>query len=154
MRKKKYEVTDIEQIEAIIKQAHVCRLALTDGIIPYIVPLNFGYKRGSLFFHSGHAGLKMEMLAKNPKVCFEMDIEHKMIKKDSPCSYSMKYKSVIGFGEARIIEDNARKKEALNCIMGRYFDGPLEYKEESFKRTAIIEVIIDTLTGKNAFSDD
>jgi len=119
MRRKKYEVTDIEQIEAIIKKAHVCRLAFTDGKTPYIVPLNFGYKRGSLFFHSGHVGLKMEMLAKNPRVCFEIDIEHKMIKKDVPCAYSMNYKSVIGFGDGHIIEDKARKKEALDCIMSR-----------------------------------
>ena len=154
MRKKQYEVTDIEQIEAIIKKAHVCRLAFTDGKTPYIVPLNFGYKRGSLFFHTGYTGLKMDMLAKNPQVCFEIDIEHKMIKKEMPCAFNMNYESVIGFGEARIIEDKERRKEALDCIVSRYFDGSLEYQEEKLKKTAVIEVLIDTLTGKNAILDD
>ena len=98
MKNKKYEITDIEeQIEAIIKQAHICRLAFTDGKIPYIVPLNFGYKQGCLFFHTGYTDLKMEMLANNPRVCFEIDIEHKMIKREMPCAFSMNYKSVIGF---------------------------------------------------------
>jgi len=30
----------------------------------------------------------------------------------------------------------------------------LEYKEESFEKTAVVEVVVDTLTGKNAVSDD
>ena len=152
MRKKKYEVNDIEQIELIIKKAHICRIAFTDGKTPYIVPLNFGYKRGSLFFHTGHTGLKMDMLAKNSRVCFEMDIEHKMIKKEIPCSFSMHYKSVIGFGEAHIIIDKTKKKKALDCIMSRYIDGAMEYKEENFNRVAVLEIVIDTMTGRNAIA--
>ena len=46
MRKKEREITDIAAIESIIQRADVCRIALADGNIPYIVTMNFGYSGG------------------------------------------------------------------------------------------------------------
>ena len=42
MRRKDREITDREEILAIIRKCDVCRIALNDGDYPYIVPLNFG----------------------------------------------------------------------------------------------------------------
>jgi len=44
MRRKEKEITDIGEIEGIIKRAGVCRLGLVDGNTPYVIPLNFGYE--------------------------------------------------------------------------------------------------------------
>ena len=42
MRRKDREVTDFEELIAIMKKCDVCRIALNDGGYPYILPLNFG----------------------------------------------------------------------------------------------------------------
>lgn len=42
MRRADRKVTDELEIEAIIRKADVCRIALVDGDLPYIVTLNFG----------------------------------------------------------------------------------------------------------------
>jgi len=62
MRRREKQITDRSQIEAIIARSQVCRLALSDGGQPYIVPLCFGYRRSRLYFHSAAAGRKIDIL--------------------------------------------------------------------------------------------
>ena len=50
MRRKDREITDRSKLEKIIKKSRICRLAMVDGNVPYVVPLNFGYCDGTLFF--------------------------------------------------------------------------------------------------------
>ncbi len=151
MRKKEYEITDFTEIEAILRKAEVCRLAMTDGALPYIVPLNFGYRDGKLYFHTGQAGRKIDTLKKNPMVCFEVDIDAELIPADVACGYGMRYRSVVGTGRAEFVEDPAGKREALDIIMAHYSMGEAwEYRERSFERTCVIRVSIDSITGRKA----
>ena len=56
MRRKEKEITITKEIEKILKESKVCRLAMVDEDKPYIVPMNFGYSNGYLFFHSAKQG--------------------------------------------------------------------------------------------------
>ena len=60
----------------------------------------------------------------------------------------MKYRSVIGFGKAELIEDIEPKRRAINIIMQNYFEGFFKYPEESIKNIVIIKVEIESMTGK------
>lgn len=51
MRRSEKEIKDTAIIEGILDQAKVCRIAVCDDNIPYIVPLNFGYKNRVLYNH-------------------------------------------------------------------------------------------------------
>jgi len=102
MRRKDREIEDRAELESIISAANVCRLAMSENDRPYIVPLCFGYKNDNLYFHSAGEGKKLEMLRKNKYVCFEMDIDHELVRADLPCESEMKYRSVIGFGQASL----------------------------------------------------
>jgi uncharacterized protein len=148
MRRKDREIKSREEIEAIIEKSLVCRLGMADGNEPYIVPLSFGYAGGSLFFHSAKEGRKLDILRKNNRVCFEMDAAGEMVKGERACDWGVKFKSVIGFGKAFIIEDEELKRSALDVIMAHYGTGPFEYGTEKLKRTAVIKVEIESMTGK------
>ena len=50
MRRKDREITDLRQIEEILEEAQIVRVAMSDGDSPYVVPLNYGYEPGKLFF--------------------------------------------------------------------------------------------------------
>lgn len=151
MRKKEYEITDFSEIEKIFGSAWVCRLGLVDGRTPYIVPMNFGYRDRALYFHTGHAGKKIDILRNNPLVCFEVDIDAAPIRSATACGWSMAYRSVVGTGTARFIEDATGKKEALDIIMAHYDDaGAWEYREQSFDKACIIRVEIETVAGRKA----
>ncbi|RLC18093.1 MAG: pyridoxamine 5'-phosphate oxidase family protein [Deltaproteobacteria bacterium] len=150
MRRKEKEITDIKEIEKFLHQSNVCRLAMVDGDKPYMVPLNFGYHDGCLFFHSAKEGRKIDLIKKNPNVCFEFDQLIKFKKAKIACDWGVEYKSVIGSGKAQLLDDLEEKIEALNIIMAQYSDRMFEYPEKMLEKTIVIKVQIDSMTGKQS----
>lgn len=82
MRRKDREVTDFETILGIIDECNIIRIGLADGDFPYIVPLNFAYtvsdQQIEFYVHGTMAGRKYELMNKNRKCSFEMDIPLEM----------------------------------------------------------------------------
>jgi nitroimidazol reductase NimA-like FMN-containing flavoprotein (pyridoxamine 5'-phosphate oxidase superfamily) len=150
MRRKEKEITDKELIEDIILSSSVCRLALSDNNHPYIIPLCFGYEDNTLYFHSAPEGKKLDMLKNNSNVCFEFDIDHRIVKAEDACGWSMSYRSVIGFGKASIIDDPKAKIKAIHAIIQRYAGKPLPYSKATLHHTVIIKVEIERITGKKS----
>ena len=150
MRRADKEITSRAEIEGIIRRSLVCRLALADENRPYIVPLCFGYKDNSLYFHSAVQGKKIDIIKKNNRVCFEFDIDYEVIKADKACEWGMQYKSVVGFGQASFLEDYESKRQALDIIMKQYSGESSAYPETKLKHTVIIKVEIEQMTGKQA----
>ena len=150
MRRSEREIADRSAIEEIISRSKVCKLALCDGRIPYIVPMCFGFKDNTLFFHSAPKGKKIDILKKNPNVCFEFDILTQVIQSAKACKWGMKYKSVIGFGTASFIAEDNLKRQAFDIIMNQYADGSFLYEEASLKSAIIIKVDIHSMTGKQS----
>jgi len=60
----------------------------------------------------------------------------------------MRYRSVIGFGSAAFVEAPEDKRNSLDLIMRHYHQEPFAYPEATLKRTAIIKVEIEEMTGK------
>ena len=152
MRRKEREIIGIDEIEAIISRCDVCRIALADDNIPYIVTMNFGYSAGAerkLFFHCAVDGRKIDMIRKNNYVCFEMDADHNLKSGREACDFNMKYSSVVGWGDISIVNDDEEKREGLNSIMNHYTNyTEFTYKQDVFKRTTLLKLIIKTMTGK------
>jgi nitroimidazol reductase NimA-like FMN-containing flavoprotein (pyridoxamine 5'-phosphate oxidase superfamily) len=168
MRRNDREITDRDEIGAILHGAMVCRLGLADGDGPYIVPMSFGYEDGVLWLHSAPEppenrsgsspgssmevsdGKKIAMIRKDPRCCFEADICDRVIRRDNPCSWGMQYRSVIGFGRAEIATDPEEKRHGLTCIMRHYGGGTREFSEKDLHRVAVIRIDIESMTGKKA----
>lgn len=150
MRRKDREITEPAEIEAIIQEAKVCRLAMVDDGQPYVVPLNFGYRDNTLFFHSASSGRKIDVLKKNGRVCFEMDLVDEIKAAEEACDWGIRYRSVIGFGNATLLDDPDEKCEALDTIMGQHSNETFTYPASKLKATAVIRVDIERMTGKRA----
>jgi len=150
MRRSEKEITDESAMEAIIHASLVCRLALSDGNQPYIVPLCFGYQDRTLYFHSALEGKKIDILKKNNRTCFEFDVNSEIIKAEKACKWGMKYQSVIGFGKAVLVENIAEKKKALNIIMNHYSDRDFQFTDKAIKKIAVIKIEIEGMTGKHS----
>ncbi|MBN1883772.1 MAG: pyridoxamine 5'-phosphate oxidase family protein [Deltaproteobacteria bacterium] len=156
MRKKEREITDPAGIRDVLTRAVVLRLGLFDGRTPYIVPVNFGYDgKAALFIHSGHEGWKMEILKHHPRVCFEAEVDVAVIppvKPDNHCGFSMAYRSVIGFGVASILDDPARKIDALKTIVRHLSPerspDDIVFPDGTVEATAVVRIDIDSMTGK------
>jgi len=150
MRRGDKEIADRAELDRIIDQASVLRLGLIDGSRPYVVPLNFGRDGDELWMHSFPGGLKLECIRRNPSVCVEIDHFVSIITGANACGgWSARYDSVIGFGTAEIVEDEAEKERGLRVIMGKY-SGRDDWEFSMLKTTAVIRVRLDSLTGKHS----
>lgn len=142
--------TDRDVIEPIIRQAAVCRIGLCDGGQPYVVPVCFGYEDGVLYFHSSVRGRKVDVLRRNNAVCVEFDIDQEIVKAERACKWGIKYRSVIGFGEASFVEEAGAKRRALDIIMAHYGGEPQDYPEATLAKTAIVRIEVRDATAKIA----
>jgi uncharacterized protein len=148
MRRSEKEIKDRTAIDAIIRQCRVCRLGLSDGEEPYIVPLCFGYDGEALYFHSAPEGRKIDILRKNNQVCVEFDISGGMKEAEQGCKWGITYRSVIGFGTAELVDDREAKQKALKILMAQYSDKEYAFPDDVVTKTAIIKVVIARITGK------
>jgi len=150
MRRHDKEITDRAQIDDIILRSQVCRIGLCDDGIPYIVPMCFGYDGNTIYLHCAQEGRKINCLEKNHAVCFEFDIDQEVKKADNPCSFSMRYRSVIGYGDASFVTDKEMKHKALGIIMKQYDRGSFIFSDESLEKILVIGIDIAEITGKKS----
>jgi len=151
MRRKEKEIKDFEDMTAVMEKAEICRLAMVDGDRPYMVPLNFGYKERVLYFHSAGEGKKIDILRKNPRVCFEIETDTALIEAEGACDWSMKYRCVIGQGSAEFIEDPAEKAAAFDIIMNQYSPGRrYNYPPAMLGAVTLFKVAVEEISGKQS----
>jgi nitroimidazol reductase NimA-like FMN-containing flavoprotein (pyridoxamine 5'-phosphate oxidase superfamily) len=150
MRRKDKEIADKEEIEEIVKKAMICRVSLSVGGEPYVFPVNYGYRDGCLYFHSAQQGKKIEMMRKNPHICFQVDTDVEIVPAENACDWSIKYKSVIGFGKAEFLYSLEEKKQALQTIMSQYSDLEYTFTEKSLASVCIVCLHIEEMTGKKS----
>lgn len=61
-----------EQMERVLSSEVIGRIGCHADGKTYVVPITFAYEGDSVYGHSAE-GLKLQMMRKNPKVCFEVD---------------------------------------------------------------------------------
>lgn len=150
MRRKEKEIKDKDEIEQIIRAAQVCRLAMARENQPYVIPLNFGYRDHTVYFHSASQGKKIDILRENPRVCLEFSIDAELVRAETSCEWGLHFKSAIGFGSAKFVEGPEEKKKALDIIMDHYGGTGDDYSEKMLNLTTVIKVVLTELTGKRS----
>ena len=154
MRRNERELINRDEFLDVFTRGDVCRLAISDEIAPYIVPLNFGMiwenELPILYFHSAGEGRKIELLAKNGRVGFEIDVDHQLVKHEKACGWGMTYKSIIGVGEVSQVVDETEKRLAMDTIMRHYGHpaGEIYYKPQIFAKTTILRLDILQMSAK------
>ena len=154
MRRKDREVTDFNTMIKIIDECDIIRIGLADGDFPYIVPLNFAYtvdekQQICFYIHGAMAGRKYQLMQKNQKCSFELDIPLEM-----DCIYekkdvTMRYKSVMGTAQIEFLEDQEKQSAIDDIIMNRYDETRnFEYNKNAVSRTAVARLRVLSWTAK------
>jgi len=72
------------------------------------------------------------------------------VKTEEPCSWTMKYKSVIGVGRAYILESNEEKTHGLRVIMKHYSEDEFSFPKSKLDSVLVVRVNIESITGKQS----
>jgi uncharacterized protein len=152
MRRRDRELRNKETIVAILVQSPVGRMATINRKgFPVIKPVNFLYWDGKIYLHSSTKGEKISDIRRGSPICFEVDEPIAYVMAMGPaCRSSYYYRSVILKGNAAIVSQPNKKLKILERLMEKYQPegGYGEVTEEILKRTAVIEISIEEITGK------
>jgi hypothetical protein len=119
------QLNEIE-IDNLLKQQAIGRIGCyADGSI-YIVPVNYVYD-GSAIYCQSAMGRKIEMMRKNPEVCFEVEDIKSMFE----------WKSVVVRGKFEEITDTEKKEQAMQGLIHRIM--PFSSKPKDHPYHAITE---------------
>ena len=153
MTRRELEIKDESEIREILDRAKVVHVGMVDGDEPYVVPMNYGYTledgKLSLYLHGAPRGRKIDVIRANGRVFVSMECDLEPFSGDVACRYGLAYRSIMGRGEAVIVDDSAEKMRALEILMktqtGR--DG-FAFDEKLAKIVSVIRIDIDEYTAK------
>lgn len=117
---------------------------------PYVIPLCYTYHNNSVYFHARKKGQKLNYIKNNNRVCFQVDKVKTLKTASSPCDYSLKYTSVIIYGQAEEVHDFNEKAEVLDLLTAAFSDGqptaPIE--KHRIDNVAVIKIGVDNMQVK------
>ena len=148
MRRKKQETTREECVRLLTEEKRGVLSVIGDEGYPYAVPINFYYdsEADRIYFHCAKAGHKLDAIQSCGKVCFT--VMNKGYRKED---WSYHVTSVIVFGRASVMTDEALKLEKIKKFGMKYYPTEAEVDEEirkDFSRAELIEIRPEHMTGK------
>ena len=96
------------EIEELISNHFIGRIGCYADEVIYVVPVSYAYD-GTYIYGRSFEGMKIEMMRKNPKVCFEAD----------NTLNRANWQSVIAWGEFEEIKDADERAKALQKLQDR-----------------------------------
>ena len=153
MTKRELQVTDLNEIKAILDTAKVLHLGMAVEGEPYVVPMNYGYtlegEKLTLYLHSAVRGKKLDMMRSNPRVFFELDCDRKSFEGEKPCTYGMSYSSLMGRGVAVPVEDPEEKMQAMTHLMKTQTGKDFSFNERLVSIVTVIRIDVTEYTAKH-----
>ncbi|NLF52099.1 MAG: pyridoxamine 5'-phosphate oxidase family protein [Leptolinea sp.] len=148
MRRLKQALSE-EEIVEVLKASNTGVLAVIgDNGYPYAVPMSYVYLDNRLIFHCAVDGHKLDAIRQDDRVSFSVTDRDEVV----PEKFSTRYRSVIIFGRAKIVDDDLSKRKALESINEKYspglkMEGDKEI-ERNWNRVILFEVRIEHMSGK------
>lgn len=150
MRRFKQALTP-DECDAVLERNTGGVLAvLGDEGYPYAVPMSYVYSDGKVYFHWATAGHKLDAVRAEPRTSFCVVDRDQVV----PEKYTTYYRSVIVFGSARVVDDPAEKRRAIDALCAKYRPGfEAERAAEidgSWDRFLMVALTPERITGKQA----
>lgn len=148
-------------IRAFLHTGRIAHVAHLSGDQPFITPTNYWFdeERHQLVFHSNIAGRVRSNLEHAPKVCVEVSEFGRLLPANTALEFSQQYRSVLVFGQMKILENDEARLRGLNGLLKKYFPDMTpgkEYRpitEQELARTSVYALEIESWSGKENWAD-
>lgn len=140
-----------QQIDNLLFSLPVGHLGtINENGFPYVIPVHFVYINQKIYLHGLTKGQRFENILRNPKVCFEVQKNEGFVLNDMACRVNTIYESVVAWGFAKIVVDEALKLDVLNKTVEKYTPQLAKqvYSANVLNATGVIEIEIIECTGK------
>ncbi len=144
MRRKEFKIEDRNEIEKFLNKMSFGFLGTASSDdFPNIVPLNYIWALGNIYFHGARTGRKVNELKQNANVTFAVADEVALIPsyfndEKYACPATSFFKSVIVYGSLEFVIDMEEKIFALDLFMKKLQPGggyePFNLEDEEYKK--------------------
>lgn len=115
---------------------------------PYSIALNFAYDDKAVYIHSARTGEKIDALAQDSRVCFNVVSAYEILRS----TFDTDYRNVVLFGRAVELEGD-EKKYGLELLIKKYsgdfYDAGMQYIDKAAQGTRVFRIDIEHMTGKH-----
>lgn len=145
-------VYDKETVYQILDEALLCHVAFTWDGAPALIPTIHWRIGDHLYLHGASKSRMMMLLADGVPACISVTLVDGLVLARSAFHHSMNYRSVIVYGNGRLVEDPAKKEAVLtqfveHVIPGRGAEVRGADKTE-LKATHLIEFDLNEVSAK------
>lgn len=153
MRRKDREITDINEIKAILEGVKVLHLGLFDGEYPYIVPMHYGFEfkddNPIFYMHCAKEGTKLDIIRECDKACIEIEGETLLVSAgDVPCNYGATFSSVMAKGTIEILANEVDKIHGIELLMKHQTGRDFEINAQMAKSVEVLRFVPEMVSGK------
>ncbi len=151
MRRKKQSLSKEECIDVLEKGTSGVLALCGNQMEPYALPISYVYENQKIYFHCAKKGYKLDLIQENSHVSFCVIDQDVVV----PEKYTTYFKSVIVFGNIRMLEDDKEKQHAIETLAIKYSpDESIQSRQEEiekyWKTLCLLELDIKEMTGKQA----
>jgi nitroimidazol reductase NimA-like FMN-containing flavoprotein (pyridoxamine 5'-phosphate oxidase superfamily) len=139
-------------IDAILDEALICHVGFVHEGSPVVIPTIHARVGDTLYFHGSPASRMLRGMKAGDEVCINVTLIDGLVVARAAFHNSMNYRSVVVFGQARLVDDVEEKQMALEAVTdhvvpGRWADSrPMTEKE--YKGTLMVAVPLDEASAK------
>ena len=148
----KRAVYDREAIYRILDEGLVCHVGFVVDGQPVLIPTGYGRDGDTLYVHGSAASRMLRDLAKGVEVSIAVTLLDGLVLARSAFHHSMNYRSVVIFGTAAIVEDEATKREALRTFTEHIAPGRWREvrppTESELRATTVLAIPLKEMSAK------
>lgn len=114
---------DKPTVHAILDSAMVAHVAYVMDGQPFCTPTGFWREGELLYWHGSSASRMIRFQSPGVPVCVTVTHLDAIVLARSGFHHSVNYRSVMAYGTARLVEDEAEKMRAMDGFVDRFFPG-------------------------------
>lgn len=152
------ECTDQVKINKFLETEKTGYLGLADGNMPYVIPLNYVWMDGAIYFHGAAQGRKISIMEENADACFTVSADLGTLTNPVPAKTDTSYMSVMIFGKAELVNSLDEAVMAMQKMLDKYVPGYYDtmlssthlekYRSSLGSHTAVYKIKSVELTAK------
>ena len=151
MRRKNQQLSQDECRQVLDRGSSGVLALLGDGGYPYALPISYVYDGEHIYFHCARTGHKLDAITREPRCSFCVIDQDQVV----PEEYTTYFRSVIVFGQMRVIIDESEKRSAIEKLAVKYAPSDTAENRDAFIQKewaplCMLEMNIEHMSGKEA----
>jgi nitroimidazol reductase NimA-like FMN-containing flavoprotein (pyridoxamine 5'-phosphate oxidase superfamily) len=147
----------LDRAEEFLAQGHIAHVGFEYEGRPYVIPMLYHYstqRPDRLYVHGGLASRMIQHLSTGIPLCAAVTMMDGLVYSRDAKYHSANYRSVMCFGRAKLLDDNAEKQAIFQEMTSRYFPGRTAGRDYAaapkthLDATPVLEIVIEAISAK------